>query len=364
MKVLVLTADLGGNIPPTLAVAEALHRRGADVQVAGVENVQTPLPQIPLRATRALGDPRAKRGARQGAAFMALMVGNRTSREVAALIEQSRPDVVVVDCMPAAMIRGALRGNARVVVLFHTFGAFWVHAFDRGSIGKLCAMFGMRPSSLWRRASTRLLLTDEDLDPGRGDTALADFTWTGSTERGAEPHERGERPRVLVALSSSQWPGMLAVYQRIVAALAGMDVDAIVTTAGAYLGGVVEGASNVEIHGWVPHEELLPTVDLVIGHGGHSTTMKVLAHGVPLLIVPINPTSDQSFIGETIHNAGLGLTVPKASSVDTIREAVRTLLNDAQICANAAATGSRLRAQPVGAEIAAELILRDAVLTT
>ncbi|WP_372699729.1 glycosyltransferase [Arthrobacter sp. JSM 101049] len=216
---------------------------------------------------------------------------------------------------------------------------------------------GLRPSRLWSRAKARLLLTDRDLDPGSNHTALGGFSWTGTTEIGVEPAARSDRPRVLVALSSSAFPGMLPIYRRIVAALADLPIDATVTTGGVDFGGRLIGAPNVEIRGYVPHHELLPAVDLVIGHGGHSTTLKVLAHSVPLLVLPINPTADQHLIGKALQGAGLGRCLPRSATPAAIREAATAILDDHRLHERAASTGRRLRSLPPGAEVAADQVL-------
>lgn len=357
MRVLVLTADLGGNVPPTLAVAEALARREAEVEVAGLATGRTVLPQVPFAPATSVGAKHGRRGLRKASALLRLMVGRSTARAAATLVAERRPDVVVVDCMTLAPIRGALDSEVPVVALFHTFGAFWTTSFDRGAAGRVFGLLGMRPRSLWGRAAARLLLTDRELDPGRGDPALADYEWTGTTETGAAPSERGSLPRVLVALSSTDWPGMLPVYRRIVEALRTLPIEAVVTTAGVDLGGELTGSANVEVFGWVAHEQLLPSIDLVIGHGGHSTTMKALAHGIPLLILPINPTADQRLIGEQVRAAGLGRWLHKSASVASIRESVTAILDDDGIRARAEQVRRRLRDLPPGAEVAADRIL-------
>lgn len=357
MRALFLTADLGGNVPPTLAVAEALASRGFEVEIAGLKADRTTLRQIPFAAATAITPDGRKRGPRELGALRRLMIGKPTSAAATAIIAERRADVVVVDCMTPAPIRGALEGGVPVVVLFHTFGTYWIRSFDRGPAGAILGILGLRPRTLWAKAAARLLLTDPELDPARDRPELTDYTWTGTTEVGTGPESRGDRPRVLVALSSSDWPGMLPVYRRIVAALAELPVDAVVTTGGVDLGGELAGAANVDVRGWVSHADLLPTVDLVIGHGGHSTTMKVLAHGVPLLILPINPTADQRLIGEVIQSAGLGSWLPKSAKPTMIREAVREILSDNELSARAAATGHRLRTVPPGAETAADLIV-------
>ncbi len=357
MKVLFVTADLGGNIPPTLAVAEAVARRGIDVEIAGLRGGRTSLTHVPFERATAIRPEGHRQGLREFGALRRLMISAETSTAAAALVRERRIDVVVVDCMLPAPLRGAIASGVPVVALFHTVGSFWIDSFDRGAIGRFFGAVGLRPSSLWEHASARLLLTDRDLDPGRDDPRLRGYEWTGTTEAGTEPLPRGTPSRVLVALSSTTWPGMLAVYRRIIDALSSLAVEAVVTTGGVELGGPLPTAANVEVHGWVPHAELLPTVDLVIGHGGHSTTMKTLAHGVPLLILPVNPTSDQRMIAHIVQSAGAGRWLQKSASPSRIRSEVQGMIGDDALRRRAAQIGNRLRAAPSGAEVAADRIV-------
>lgn len=356
MKALFLTADLGGNVPPTVAVATALSRRDCDVAIAGLLPNRIALPQIPFGPATAINPEDHARGLHELGSLARLMAGRSTSRAVGSLIARQKPDVVVVDCMLPAVLHGAFGSGTPVVVLFHTLGEFW-RSFDLNPMGLVPTLAGMQPSGLWSQAKARLLLTDRELDPGSNHTALAGFSWTGTTEIGAEPAAHSTRPRVLVALSSSAFPGMLPIYRRIIAALAGLPVDATVTTGGVDLGGQLTGAPNVEVHEYVPHHELLPSVDLLIGHGGHSTTLKALAHGVPLLVLPINPTADQRLIGKTLQGAGVGRCLARLATPAAIREAATALLGDQQLRARAASTGRRLRSLPPGAEVAADQVL-------
>lgn len=85
--------------------------------------------------------------------------------------------------------------------------------------------------------------------------------------------------------------------------------------------------------------------------------MKALAHGVPLLVLPVDPVSDQRLIGRVIADHGLGRRLPKNARPQTIRATVRQILDDDHLRARAAATGRRLRARRPGAEVAADLII-------
>lgn len=69
-----------------------------------------------------------------------------------------------------------------------------------------------------------------------------------------------------------------------------------------------------------------PRASLVIGHGGHSTTFRALAHGVPVLAMPMHPLLDQPMIADALERAGLGLHLPRRAGSDRIAAAVTTLL--------------------------------------
>jgi UDP:flavonoid glycosyltransferase YjiC (YdhE family) len=367
LDVLFIGGDLGGNVPPTLAIAEELARRGHRVAVAGIRARRGDLmPQgvteLPLPALADI-DPARKPG-RLGLLPIAgrFTVGGAVARDVRALLAERRVDVVVVDAAMLSAIREALRSGIPTAALFHTFGQLWNAGMGNGGLNGLLRPFGLAPRALWNRVDALLLATDRELDPaGRGSSRFA-FEWVGTTERGRPPEPRapGEPALVLVSLSTVWLRGQGDVYRRIIAALGQLDGDeprvrAVVTTGGTQFTGNLRPLRNVEIRGRAPHNEILPRVDLVIGHGGHSTTMRALAHGVPLLVIPTNPMSDQPMIGKVVEAAGVGRRLPRKAKPDAIRDAVRDILTDPAIAASAARTGERLRAQR-GAEAAADRI--------
>jgi UDP:flavonoid glycosyltransferase YjiC (YdhE family) len=367
LDVLFIGGDLGGNVPPTLAIAEELARRGHRVAVAGVRARRGDLMphgiiELPLPALADI-DPARKPG-RLGLLPIAgrFTVGGAVPRDVRALLAGRRMDVIVVDGAMLSATREALRSGIPTAALFHTFGQLWNAGMGNAPINALLRPFGLAPRALWPRLDALLLTTDRELDPaGRGASRFP-FEWLGTTERGVPPEPRTpEEPAfVLVSLSTVWLKGQGDVYRRIIAALGQLDHDeprvrAIVTTGGTQYTGNLRPLPNVEIRGRVPHSEILPRADLVIGHGGHSTTMRALAHGVPLLVIPTNPMSDQPMIGKVIEAAGLGRRLPRNAKPEAIRDAVRDILNDREIAATAARTGERLRAQR-GAEAAADRI--------
>ena len=45
---------------------------------------------------------------------------------------------------------------------------------------------------------------------------------------------------------------------------------------------------------------------LLVGHGGHGTTMQALAHDLPVLVLPMDDKTDQPLVGRSIERAGAG----------------------------------------------------------
>jgi len=253
-------------------------------------------------------------------------------------------------------LREALRSGIPTAALFHSLGAFWSTGMQNPVVNAFLRPVGLAPLSLLRGADALLLPTDPELDPVHPSGSKIAFDWLGTTEPGVpRPSQQPDRQRVLVSLSSAWQRGQGAVYERILQALAPLPVDVIVTTGGVELERDLVAPPNAEVHARIPHEEVMPSVGLVIGHGGHSTTLKALAHGIPLLLLPLDPTSDQPLIGRTIEAAGLGRSLPRASSAEAIRSAAIGILADAAIAASADRVGQRLRGQH-GAEAGADRV--------
>lgn len=361
-RILFIGGDAGGNVPPALAVARELARRGHRVELAGIQ-ARDPREQpvgtvsLPLPAVADLDLTRASGGVAALSTLGRLCVGRAVASDVRTVVSERRPDVIVVDCAMFSAQQAALRSGVPTVALFHSFGAFWIEWVLRGPGDLVLRMLGLRASRLWRSAALRILPTDRQLDPVRRMPADMTFDWVGTTEVGVAPAPRipGERPLVLVSLSSAWARGQADAYRRIIVALGELPVRAIVTTGGTEVEGGLQSRPNVDVQARIPHSELLPLVDLVIGHGGHSTTLKTLAHGVPLLVIPMNPMSDQAMIGRAVTSAGLGRTLPRTAPSTAIRDAVRGILADPAYRAAAARAGERLRAQQ-GASVAADRI--------
>ncbi|OJT21627.1 hypothetical protein BO221_27890 [Archangium sp. Cb G35] len=127
--------------------------------------------------------------------------------------------------------------------------------------------------------------------------------------------------------------------------LRGLDVPGVqvVVSGGAAYPALASGPlpSNVLLFRRVPQVDLLPKVDLVIGHGGNNTTNETLAAGRPLLVVPVG--GEQHDNARRVEYLGAGLFLPMVSlSEDGVRRAVTRLREEPGFRARAEALRQQL----------------------
>ncbi|MGR0220371.1 glycosyltransferase [Agromyces sp. ZXT2-6] len=346
----VVTVDGGGNVPPTLRIAGELARRGHRIEVLGHR-----------RQAEAVG--------RAGHAFRALesldFWNSGVRRSVPAAIGQAArlaadrdlehevreavagSDAAIVDSLMASSTRGAQQGGVPAAVLFHTYLEYWEHVYRRGPVGVAARLSGAGPLTEWAHAAARIVICDVALDPASSRrTPLARETdWVGALEAGrAAAPDASAPPLVVVSLSTTWFPGQTDAYERIAAALGSLPVRGIITLGGLRPDRELRLPPNVRMVDRADHGELFPRASLVIGHGGHSTTFRALAHGVPVLVLPMHPMLDQPMVGRSIERAGAGQALPKSSSPARLAAAVTDLLSDEGARSAAARLGERLQA--------------------
>ena len=361
----VVTVDAGGNVPPALRIAGELARRGHRVEVLGHARQADAITSVGLgfRSLASLDfwDPSVRKSIPAAIdRIVRLAADPGIAREVGGAVAAAGSDVALVDCLMPSSLRGAYAGGARTAALFHTFLAFWIRGYERGPAGLVSRLRGTDPLRAWARADARLVASDFALDPASSLTSRlpAASEWIGSVETGVPAAPDTERrPLVLVSLSTTWFPGQTETYQRIIDALGLLPVRGLVTLGGLHPDHELRVPANVELRDAVPHAEVLPHAAAVVGHGGHSTTMRALAHGVPVLVMPMHPLLDQPTVGAAVERAGAGLVLPRTAAPARIASAVTTLLADADVRAAAAALGERFRSADA-ASAAADAIER------
>jgi UDP:flavonoid glycosyltransferase YjiC (YdhE family) len=122
--------------------------------------------------------------------------------------------------------------------------------------------------------------------------------------------------------------------------------------------------ANVEVRDHADHAELMPTVSLVVGHGGHATTFSALAHGKPLVILPMHPLLDQPMIAASVVDAGAAVQLKRTASSNQIAHAIATALASAEMRRAAEAIGAHLRTTDAASTTVTQLLKLSRPVTT
>jgi UDP:flavonoid glycosyltransferase YjiC (YdhE family) len=354
--VVIATLDIGGNVPPMLGIARELRRRGWRVLVHGDDILRARVEDagatfVPTAARQV--DPLQPRTSVASIAdAMRSLTDRARAEEVLALVAEVGADVALID---VALVRvvGACTGAVPTAVLIHTMFDL-VSPFLGRPYGPLLERIGIRAPGIIAAADRILVASPSVLDGTRPLTRNAVRTG-GVLQDPPAVRERQGAPLVLVSLSSAWFPRQERLLQRIVDAVAGLEARVVVTTGRSVPPTAIHAPDGVEVHGVLDHGRVLPAASLVIGHGGHATTVRALAHGVPMVVVPLNPGSDQHRVGLAVGRIGAGLVVPKSATLGRLRAAAATVLRSPGFAAAAAAAGAAIQAENGAIQAADEL---------
>ncbi|MDL9938242.1 glycosyltransferase [Gordonia sp. ABSL1-1] len=357
-ELLFVTADAGGNVQPMVDIARASRSRGAAVRVIGHEQLRKQVERgglefVPYVSTKPWDSVKE-----QSPLWWPRMLNDRgIGRDVAVACADRRPDAVVVDCFlnPAHAVVHDL--GIPLVVLTHTVREYIYRTTKFRYLGAATPayLYGYQPNRLWDSADLNIVTAERELDPARGRRQPTNLEWVGAVLPPAVEAVAEPSPHVLVSLSTNGFPGQDKILRRIIAALGTLDVRATVTTGDVYDPADFDAPDNVTVTGFADHGELMRSTSLLIGHGGHSTTFRALAHGIPVIVMPANPLLDQRMIGVALRDAGLGQVLWSSARPATIAKAATTLLTDGALRTRVAEFGARLRAGDAAATSAARI---------
>ncbi|BDX31285.1 glycosyl transferase [Mycobacterium antarcticum] len=138
----------------------------------------------------------------------------------------------------------------------------------------------------------------------------------------------GDRPVVHVTQGTIDNADLGRLIEPTIEALADEDVTVVVSTGGrpvSQLRGPVP--SNTFVAEYIPHDVLLPLVDVMITNGGYGAVQRALMTGVPLIVA--GNTEDKPEVAARVEWFGAGVNlrtgVPTAG---VVRRAVREVLED------------------------------------
>lgn len=340
-EIVVVTWDGGGNVPPALSIAHELSARGHGIRVLGHRTQRDTIEgagfeAVPVREAREF----AAGGAHSTRELLATFGDRGMGRDLLGELSRRPADLVLVDALMLGVLDVVRRAGIRYAVLEHFYDGYLQGAL-RGPLGLVLRLRRLRPGSSLDDAAVRVVTSLPELDPLTPAPTVHQVgpvvTWVPRVD---------DRPGVLVSLSTFGFRGMTDVLQRAVDACAGLGARVVVTTGPHVDPTDLKAPDGVEVHRFVPHAELMARSTVLVGHGGHGTTMQALAHDLPVLVLPMDDKTDQPLVGRSLERAGAGRLLPRTASVGSIAEAVGRLLVDRQHRAAAARLGAQVRAAP------------------
>ncbi len=165
------------------------------------------------------------------------------------------------------------------------------------------------------------------------------------------------RPLVYVTLGTF-FNSNLDIFRAVLDGLADEPV-AVVATVGTdqdpFGLGPVPG--NARVERFIPQATLLPTCAAVVHHGGAGTMFGALAHGLPEVIIPQG--ADNFDNAAIVERAGAARVLrPGEVTVDSVRNAVRQILNEPSYAEAAGRAAAEIAATPTPEAVADDLRAR------
>ena len=344
-EILFVTWDGGGNVPPALAIAGELTRRGETVRFLGHPTQRDTVAAAGFGFAPYEAAPPFSSTEENGALrLLSLFTDSRMAEDLRAELRRRPADLVVVDCLLLGALRACVGLTQPYVVLEHSFDASVRESVLRGPLGLIARVKRLRPGRTWESAQLTLACTLPSLETSRPSGRPANLRFTGPAQRVPAPHDlESHEPAVLVSLSTFRFSGMVPALQRVLDATADLAARVVVTTGPAVDPSELRAGANHEVHRYVPHDELMPHVSLVVGHGGHATTMRALAHDLPLVVMPMDALTDQPLVADVVARAGAGARVAKKAGPDQLRPHIERLLDDGPHRVAAASLGAQIR---------------------
>jgi len=390
LSFLFVTWEGGGNVPPVLGLAASLIKRGHHVRILtepclkeAVHKIGAEFIVFKKHFTRTdptvdiIQDWQAKPLTIPAVDNVLIRPAMDVAKETQIILNQEKIDVVVADFMMIGSLIAAEAMGIKRVALFHMPEYLPGPGRPPGGMGllplnsrlgrlrdKILTKIFYRVlnqylpplntvrqtfslpvyqsiDEIYHQADLRLIQTskafDAPISPAPENVryvgaVLDDPGWIDS---GAEfwP-ENDSRPFVVVSLSST-FQNQRSALDRIIHALSGMDIRCLVTLGPAMENETFKVPENIVVLSGVPHSQVFPQADAVITHAGHGTVMRALAHGLPLVCLPMG--RDQIDNAALVAHHGAGLKLSAKARSNQISKAIKRVLEEPGFTKNAQA---------------------------
>ncbi len=311
-------------VPQVEALGFAAFAAGSDV---GLTPKRLPLEPADLeRDMRAVGDGFGRRIARERAA------------DILPLCASWRPDLLVCEEMDfGSMVVAERLALPRATVLVSATGAF-VRTDDVAEpLNEVRAEHGLPPDPDLAMLSRYLVLAPFPRslrDPACPMPATAHTLRLATRDAGqddAAPSwvaHLGTRPTIYFTLGTIYNMESGDLFNRVIAGLRDLPANLIVTV-GRDIDPRELGRqpANVHVERYIPHAVLLPQCHLVVSHGGSGSVVDALAHGLPMVLLPMG--ADQPLNAARCETLGVALVLDAVGTTPReVREAVSRVLAD------------------------------------
>lgn len=388
LSFLFVTWNGGGNVPPVLGLAARLIKRGHRVRILtepclkeAVLKIGADYVAFNQHFTRTdasidlIQDWNAKPLTIPSVDNILVRPAFDVAKETQALLGEQHYDVLVADFMMLGALMAAESLDIKRVALFHMpeylpgpgrppgglgllpkdnlLGRIRDHILTRvfnkvinqylPSLNKARETLGLPVlgtlTDVFHQADLRLIQTskafDAPIDPAPENVryvgpVLDDPSWPDSPQ--ALWSEADERPLLVVSLSTT-FQNQQNALVNIIQSVSSLNVRCLVTLGPAIKKDAFTLPENVIALEGVPHSQVFPMASAVITHAGHGTVMKALAHGLPLVCLPMG--RDQLDNATLVAHHGAGLKLNQKAGVRKIRRAICEVLEDSHFKDNA-----------------------------
>jgi MGT family glycosyltransferase len=167
------------------------------------------------------------------------------------------------------------------------------------------------------------------------------------------PELDGDRPVVHVTQGTIDNADLSRLLEPTIEALGGEDVVVVATTGGRDVSDLKTPLpANTYVAEYIPHEVLLPKVDVMVTNGGYGAVQRALSTGVPLVVA--GNTEDKPEVAARVAWTGAGINLRMGTPTSgAVRAAVREVLGDARYLHSARQLEAAFARRDGVAEIAA-----------
>ena len=388
--------DGGGNAPPELVVARRLVGRGHQVHVLGDPTLAgaaeamgcsfSSWSRAPHRSTLDTSDDPLKDWEIEDPLDVLrrlrdqLMSGRASdfAADTRAVIDDFQPHAVLPDAQLFGSVIAAEAAGLPVAVLNPLLWMVPTPGTGDPSILRLInrvvdgglpelnaarAEYGLAPlTSFYEQilgADLIVVLSSETFDTASAfvpdnvryvGPVLDDPTWIEAWE---SPWPESNRDPLVLVGFSSVYQNQASLMQRVIDALATMQVRALVPLGQMLQSSELVAADNVAIVPSAPYSVVLKSAAVVVSHCGHGTTMKALAAGVPMVCIPMG--RDQDATADRVVNQRAGVFLTPAASPADIRAAVADVLDNDSYRTNAMRVASVIASEHQPIDVVLEL---------